>query len=178
MRPIIATITGDFFNVQEPQLSVVNIEQIAHALSNICRYTGHCREFYSVAQHSVLVSYLVPAPLALYGLLHDASEAFIGDVASPLKNILPEYKAIEDRVERHVLGQFGLSPPMPPEVKAADTIALATERRDLMPPCGEIWDFLKDVQPHPCEIVPKLPMSAKAIFLARYDLIKARHGEG
>jgi hypothetical protein len=98
----ITTLSGKFFDILKPEEYEYDIEEIATALSNLCRYTGHVNTFYSVAEHSVLVSRIVPERLALAGLLHDASEAYLGDVSSPLKKLLPEYKRIEDRVQRAI----------------------------------------------------------------------------
>lgn len=166
--PTILTIEAQYFNFERPEESVYSIMAIAHALSNICRFTGHCTHFYSVAQHSVLVSHLVPQHLALHGLLHDAAEAFMGDVASPLKRMIPAYKEIEKRVERAVFARFGLPPEMPPEIKHADRVALRTEQRDLMRREGGLWTVLDGVEPDDQVITPLLPHPAMVLFVRRF----------
>lgn len=108
------------------------IEDISHALSHIVRFTGHARVPYTVAQHSLLVADLVPPADRLWGLLHDASEAYLGDVASPLKSLLPDYRQIEEKFQKVIAGRFGLPWPMPETVKFADRVALMAEKRDLM----------------------------------------------
>ena len=176
MRPDILTANGCYFNFIDPSAETVDIETIAHALSHICRYTGHTREFYSVAQHSVLVSYLVPPQHALAGLLHDAAEAYIGDVSAPLKRLLPDYKAIEKRVEAVVLAKFGLPPDLPIEVKAADMCALATEQRDLMPKHSDVWEWetTPGIKPVRWTIYAQSSVDANKWFLQRFAELVAK----
>ena len=166
--PTIMLRSGEYFDLEDPDSSVFDIEDIAHALSNICRYTGHCTDFYSVAQHSVLVSYAVPSEDALAGLLHDAPEAFVGDVSKPLKILLPDYKEVERRVELAVFRRFGLPDELPATVKHADRVLLRTEQRDLMNADEHTWLFTGGVYPLERRIVPLPPREAKAEFLERY----------
>jgi hypothetical protein len=166
--PTILLQGGTYFDFLNPSESIFTIEDVAHGLSQICRFSGHTREFYSVAQHSLLVSLVVPEHLALQGLLHDASEAFIGDMVTPLKNILPSYREIESSVEATVLSRFGVSLPLNSAVKAADLTLLATEKRDLLPTCGGHWAMLDGVPVLPSPIVPVGPVQAKRMFLQRF----------
>jgi uncharacterized protein len=177
MTPDILTSAGTYFHFLEPERSDIDIVTIAHALSHICRFTGHTSSFYSVAQHSVLVSRLVPPEHALAGLLHDATEAYLGDVAAPLKMLLPDYKAIESHVEAEVLRRFGLPAKLPSEVKSADRLALAIEQHALMPRHDNVWEC----ELHPdydsfkglIQLTPELPAVAYAQFMARFGEILA-----
>lgn len=175
MRTDILTSRGRYFDFVDMGRNKISIEEVAHSLSHICRFTGHVKTFYSVAQHSVWVSRIVPAQHALAGLLHDASEAFIGDVAAPLKQLLPDYKAVEARVEAMVLGHFGLPAKLPAEVKHADQVMLATERRDLMPATADAWEHqVQGIAPLDAVLTPWCAERARWMFLHRYaELVHA-----
>lgn len=160
----ISTFGGGTFDFELPAASDISILTIAHALSNICRFTGHTAEHYSVAQHSVMVSRLVPREHALAGLLHDAAEAYIGDVSKPLKALLPDYRAVEQRVEAAVLSHFGLPPRLPSCVHIADLVALRTEQRDLM----GVHTVVDGIGPLNERIAPMPPREARRAFLARF----------
>ena len=165
------TFTGIQFWPLDPQPEEINIEDIAHALSNLCRYNGHCDWYYSVAQHSVIVSGLVPPVWALTGLLHDAAEAYIGDMIRPLKGSLPAFKKIERQLEVVVSEKFSLlshTGLAMKQVKIADNIALATEQRDLMGPPPKAWD-LYGAKPMKEVIVPLNPKEAEINFLDRFE---------
>lgn len=144
--------------------------RLAHALSHLCRFNGHTRTFYSVAQHSVLVSRLVPPEHALAALLHDGSEAFLGDVASPLKALLPDYRALEATMQARVLEAFGLPASLPECVHVADRMALCIEARSLLP--GYVAARIADSVPLPgplpdTRVEPLSPAFAREAFKAR-----------
>ncbi|GAC1393246.1 MAG: metal-dependent phosphohydrolase [Polyangiales bacterium] len=139
------TFTGRAVDILAPDPASLVIEDIAHALARINRFTGqHLGEHYSVAQHSVLVSHLCDPDDAFEGLMHDAAEAYLGDVASPVKLAMRQiaderggmsrspYDILEQRMERAIATRFGLRWPWPASVKRADLVMLATEARDLM----------------------------------------------
>lgn len=127
------TFTGKAIDLVNFKEDDVRLADIAHALAIINRFTGHTSFPYSVAQHSVLVSRIVDQRYALWGLLHDASEAYLGDVSTPLKMMLPSYRELEDHVQRTIVAKFGLKWPMPHDVKEADLKALLAEKRDIVP---------------------------------------------
>ncbi len=160
--------SGRKFFPLNPQVDAIDIEDIAHSLSNMCRFTGHVKSFYSVAQHSVLVSYLCGANNALYGLLHDATEAYLVDMPKPIKRLetFSNFREIEASIMLVIAKKFGLPDVEPPPVKAADIRILATEARDLMSPLHPDWK--QPCEPYPFKIEPLSPGEAKKLFMDRY----------
>lgn len=144
----------------------IRIGDIAHALSNLCRFTGHVRRFYSVAEHCVRVSYMVSEENALWGLLHDATEAYVNDVSHPLKQQeeLQGYKAIEAKVSMAIAQRFHLPLVEPNEVRLADREACRQEGSVLVPGWPEAPTS------HTFPVVPGLPpKSAKRLYLDRFS---------
>ena len=170
----IMTSTGRPFSPIGARPTQIHIEDIAHHLANLCRFTGAVREFYSVAQHSVHVSQYVPATDALWGLLHDATEAYIGDMNRPLKHcgLMFEYRSIEADLADTIAERFGLPFGQPTSVTEADNRMLMTEKRDLMPEASPEWAGLgvhwPAFEPYQFRIIPWTPAMAKQAFLQRY----------
>lgn len=164
------TFSGNPFYPFDLYPHEIIIDDIAHALSNTCRFGGHCRHFYSVAQHSVKVICIVSSELALQALLHDAAEAYIGDMVKPFKNMIIAYEEAEEVVWYAVAKKFNLPRELHPDVKKADRIMLATEARDLMQnahPCWAKW--LDGVVPIPEHIYPISPHIAESLFMERFN---------
>lgn len=166
----IQTLSGKHFDYINATTDDIDIEDIANALSNICRFAGHLPEFYSVAQHSVLASQIVPPELALEALLHDAAEAYCQDIPAPLKALLPDYRRIETEVDDLIRSKFNLPMHQTDVVKYADLVMLATERRDLEIDDGSVWPCLEGI---PCsdivQIVPLRPGQAFGLFMNRFN---------
>lgn len=137
--PWFLTYSGRQFFPFDPRPEDVHPEDIAHSLAHLCRFQGHCRSFYSVAQHSVYVALVLPPELKLAGLLHDATEAYCGDLIRPIKCQLPAYAEIEALIWEAVAERFGLPVELPAAVKEADARLLQTERRDLLAPHPWPW---------------------------------------
>ena len=154
----IQTYTGRAFWPLDPHEDDISLLDIAHSLSHQCRFAGHSSHFYSVAQHSVLVARIVPKKYALWGLLHDASEAYLVDLPRPIKNsgaLGRNYKKAEERVMSIVCRKFGIPEKQPACVKEADDRILATEARDLMTVHPYAWD--QERKPLEISIIPQSP---------------------
>ena len=174
-HPWIETFTGKRFTFGQINPDLIDINDIAHALSMQCRYAGHCRRFYSVAEHSVLVmqhlnlqgAYSI---LLKAALLHDASEAYLGDVTRPLKLQLREYRIIEEEVQDAIWVKFGCWPIHSERlrIKDSDNAILAAEARWLMPSRGEGWG-LDGIEVPEIIIDGMFPAEAKAAFLNAWE---------
>ncbi len=146
--------SGALFDIMDPAGSDFTLQDIAHGLGRACRFAGQTGRFYSVAEHCLHVARLVPVEHARAALLHDASEAFIGDVTRPLKALLPDYRAIEARIEDAIsdrfmideLGNASRTACRHPAIKAADLAMCLVEARELMPPApreaSDYWSSL------------------------------------
>ncbi|MFZ3183103.1 MAG: phosphohydrolase [Pseudomonas sp.] len=160
----ILTLTGKRFELLAPTAAMIDPMDIAHSLAHQCRFNGHSKGFYSVAQHCCIVADLVPTEHQLVALLHDATEAYVGDLVRPLKQLLPAFVDIEHRIWLAICERFNLEPELPACVHDADLIALATERRDLialaterrdlMPSHPGTWECLAGTQPSTTRIKP------------------------
>lgn len=128
--------SGNAFTFQNVKPEQIQIEDIAHALGNLCRFGGHSHKFYSVAEHSVLLSRFIwyerGTKDALLALLHDASEAYLVDMPRPIKHDLPQYKTLEAKIEQAILNKFGFKYPLPVWMKEYDNRMLATEKKQTM----------------------------------------------
>ncbi len=182
------TFTKKKFDLINPEPEMVCIEDVAHALSNICRFNGHCKSFYCVAQHSVFVSEICNKENALWGLLHDAGETYYGDVITPIKYALKNkshFATMKLRIDHAVYRHFLMIPQncywentndfMPKDVKLADDIMLATEKAQLMDSLGQVikWDGcwkngigqpMSDIKIEPLD-----PESAEKLFLNTFE---------
>lgn len=173
----IQTYTGKQFFPLDPRPEDFAIEDIAHALSNTCRFAGHSLVFYSVAEHSVLVASLLTTEDALAGLMHDAAEAYIGDMPRPIKRGpgLEQYCKAEKEIERALAIRFNLSYPADgwsQEVKWADDLALAIEKKLIMADEPAPWGTLPDPTDYLHIPLGISPERAKLRFLETYYLLQ------
>ncbi|SIQ38049.1 hypothetical protein [Aquipseudomonas alcaligenes] len=226
----ILTISARKFDLLNPTAAMVRTSDIVHALSLVCRFTGHCAYHYSVAQHSLLVASILEREGCspeeqLVGLLHDASEAYVNDLTRPLKLLLVEaarqrnelwqsilaehcpgqenqgialkaairhllpneqgqglsalidiYQQIEGRVWFAICEHFAIDPDLPASVKRADMVALATEKRDLLPENSEPWQCLEGLEPMPFRVARTDYEEVRIMFHRRLlELLSTTH---
>ncbi|PIZ81725.1 phosphohydrolase [Candidatus Pacearchaeota archaeon CG_4_10_14_0_2_um_filter_30_11] len=160
--------TGKKFWPLDPKSEEVDIKDIALSLAFQCRFNGHSNYFYSIAQHSVIVSKIVSKDQASAALLHDAAETYIGDMVSPLKRFMLEFKEIENKIEKIIFEKFGIKNVNQKEIKRADNIALVTEMRDLMKSPPERWK-VASFEPIHEKIISMGPEESEKIFLKRFE---------
>jgi len=135
----ILTNSGKKFNILNPDKDMITIEDIAHSLSNLCRYTGHLDRFYSVAEHSILCANIAlfggySEKMQMYALTHDFSESVVNDIARPIKQEIPKYKEIEDNIMKVMWEVVGIEEPTEEEykeLKKIDNTALLLEMKQL-----------------------------------------------
>jgi hypothetical protein len=165
------TYTGRQFWPIDPRAAEICIVDIAHSLANQCRFAGHCLQFYSVAQHSVIVSRICDSEDSLWGLLHDAAEAYLVDLPRPIKRFSAlgaRYKEVENAISLVVCERFRLPNAEPASVKKADNVALVTEMRDLMSRPPALWEEVRHNDPLVEVIRPLSPQDAETEFLRRF----------
>lgn len=173
--------SGRNFYPFNPQVDHIFIEDIALALSHLCRYNGHCRKFYSVAEHSVHCSYHVAEGHELAALMHDATEAYVGDLIRPIKVYMPDFEEMEEQVWQAIATRFGLPQELPKEVKTVDNVLLVTEARDLLPDGADLmkkWGLphtpIEDLDIARNGRLPWGPEEAERQFLARFQELYER----
>ena len=168
MKDAILLQSGEFYSYTKPKSNKFTIEDVALSLSNLCRYSGQVSKFYSIAQHAYLVSYAVDQEYALDGLCHDNVEAFMVDVPTPLKTLLPEYKMLEAQHEAEMFRRLKLEYPMNPAVHKADFAVFCAEVRDMKPKHTH-WDRFNTADVgHIPHIIPWTSEKSRKMFLKRY----------
>lgn len=158
----IQTYTGKQFWPLNPKIEDINIFDIAHALSMNCRFNGHCKRFYSVAEHSVLVSLYCDNELD--GLMHDASEAYLPDIARPIKNYFQDFKLTEKQLLKRIYKRYNIISNA--QTKEIDVRILLDEKNQIMSNSPDDWGI--DNKPLGVQIRCWLPTQAKDEFLKRF----------
>jgi hypothetical protein len=176
----IQTYSGRKFNFLDPDPETITIVDIAHALSQTCRFGGHTSKFYSVADHSVNVARLLAwegysIATIEAGLFHDSAEAFLGDMVTPLKRMLPQYAEMEKRITNIIHRKFAidLSDVGFDAIKQADEILLVAEAKILFdyPPIDNWTERYPPLPRHVRLHVSKTPKEAEYYFLAAASIL-------
>jgi hypothetical protein len=166
-------LSGTYWRLDDMSENEVNLIEIATNLSKLCRYNGNCKGQYSVAEHSVYVSRLVPQHLALEALMHDAAEYVLGDCIAPVKGLLPGYEELEHAVHSHIADTFGLPHDIAPEVKLADARMFVTEFHQLFDPADGDAETLRlyedaGIEPADFMVIGYPWWAARTMFLERF----------
>lgn len=177
----ITLLSGTMFDYHDPSASIVQLDDIAGALSKVCRFSGHINRFYSVAQHAVNVSRIVQGGWEFTALMHDTAEAFTNDITTPLKAAVPAFKQLEERIEAAMACQFGFTYPLPDEVKLADLQMLKIEKERFKPNDRREWAILDGIEIE--AVLPLVDLSmmtaeqAEDAFIDRYmELLSPNDG--
>jgi len=175
-KAFIATYTGKKFHLVNPRLEDIDIQDIAHGLAMQCRWTGQCKFHYSIAQHSYYCSFIGPDKEAFNRLMHDSSEAYIGDMNRPLKYYTEAgdaYRRVEHPLQKLIAERFGFAVVEPVSVKQADNLMLYAEKNQIMNVPFEASDFQCggkiDTTPASITIERWSPEQAKKMFLDRFE---------
>lgn len=170
--------SGEYFDFLDPREEMIKVEDIAWGLARACRFGGQMKrtlDFYSVAQHSVVVASMVPPELRWAALFHDAAEAYIGDMIGPVKQLFPEFKALEKRIEAVIFNSFGIETPLSPEIKEADLRALRSEQYYLTDAPDDQWNGLGQYVLISKPIVPVGPREAHDMWITAYTMLRTSH---
>lgn len=181
MSASIETYTGILFDILNPRIEDIRIEDIAHAGSQLCRFTGHTKHHYSIAQHELIGSYLVPEENALEFLLHDAAESYVNDMSRPLKYLTEcgkHYRPVEDQIQGLIRLKYNLPEIQSPIIHDIDNGMLLAEKQQLMGTA--IWSEqeTKSCQvsgvPSDVVITEMLPRDVEKSFLIRFKQLNRR----
>ena len=163
--------SGHYVDIQSPEPDMIDIQSIASALSKICRFGGHCPLFYSVAEHCIHAAgfaYTDGHPLEVVAavLLHDATEAYLGDMVKPLKQLLPEYSKLEGKMELAVSDHFRIDFRKHRDViKHYDRLMLKAEKIAQWPEDNSQWEGWLEIEARPVQFKYYMPEQARIAFL-------------
>jgi len=167
---MIQTFTGKYVNPLNLKMEDIDIRDIAHCLSQLCRFTAHTNTFYSVAEHSLYVSYLLPDEWKLAGLLHDASEAYLCDLASPVKRAITGYKIHEEQAQDKIYRKFGINYVNHRRIKVVDNVVLYHEAMKLFNEDFGYFDKYKNDIPVNIQVCS--PKVVEYKFLKQFERLK------
>lgn len=171
----IELLNGKMFDFLNPDPDAMTIEEFAHVAGNICRFAGHVRYFYSLAQHLLNTSLIVAPGHEKAALLHDKSEGYTNDIVTPLKVQVPLFREIESRIEAGESAKYGVAYPFSPEVKLADLQMLAIEK-SILKPSASHWAILDGIEwahlVDRCLMAPMTPEQSTAAFLQRWEEVR------
>lgn len=171
----VLTRSGRAFDLVNLDPNEVDIEDIAYSLGKLCRYTGHPEPFFSVAEHSVIMNQLVSRKAQIHAMLHDTPEAYVNDLTTPVKRLLPDYKALENRILVIIYKHFGIGFPnqkIIEEVKDADVRMHVTEREQLLPASPRPWSRNHSEGPFKYRLPCWGPKKAGIIYMETFNKLR------